>query len=324
MLTSVFRNLSAFMSTRFRSRLLLLCGFAVSIVCGSHAAQEPTETTLAERLGAMGCQVELTVLEGKVSVSSVHARGRITKDLMKTEPLSVELFSFLKQLHRLRKLCLTVNGGELDRTHLKAIGALQSVRELDLNGRDVTDGIMPYVCSLTNLESLRLGDTSIGEEGLARLPELKMLKRLDLFNTHRVLRRDIEAIAKLHELEFLGILGEIEDGALPELAALRKLGTVSIGGPKINTLLAELKAVASIQRVELSRADIDATTVQNLRGIRNLHYLKLVCCRLTAGAIASMKQLHLSGLECVQIDGKEMSELLKGWTEAYGNLDISH
>ena len=174
------RNLSAFMRTQFPSLLLLLCGFAASIACCSQAASEPTETRLAELLGAMGCRVELKLADGKVSVDYVYAAGRITQDGMRAEPLSEELFSCLKGLHYLRTLRLDVKAGEVERTRLKALTTLQSLRELELFGQDVNDGVMPYVGSLTNLESLRLWDGSIGEQGLARLPDLKRLKRLDL------------------------------------------------------------------------------------------------------------------------------------------------
>jgi hypothetical protein len=74
-----------------------------------------TETTLAERLGAMGCQVELVLADAKVWVDYVYASGKITQDGMKTEPLSEEVFSCLNSLQRLRKLRLDVKGGNTDR-----------------------------------------------------------------------------------------------------------------------------------------------------------------------------------------------------------------
>lgn len=322
--TSTCRSRSAFVRTPFPSRLLFLCGFAASIACGSPVALEPTEARLAEQLGAMGCQVELILAHGKISVDSVYAAGRIAEGHMRAEPLSEELFSCLKGLHRLRKLRLDVKGGEADRARLRAITTLQSLRELELFGQDVNDEVMTYVCSLTNLESLTVWDAPIGEQGLARLPDLKALKRLDLSILKQVNRRGMQAIAKLHELEYLRIYCALEEGALSPLTALPKLQTVGIGGPHIKAMLAELENVSTIQRVEIARAEVDAATVEHLRAIKNLQFLKLECCEVTTEALKGLQSLRLHGIECVGIGTEALSELAKGMADGNGNLRVSH
>jgi hypothetical protein len=70
-----------------------------------------------------------------------------------------------------------------DRTlaHLRGMSRL---RELDLNGTQVGDGGLPIVADLAALQSLRLRDTKITDEGFRRwLAPMESLRQLDLRGT---------------------------------------------------------------------------------------------------------------------------------------------
>ncbi len=289
---------------------------------GCGAAARPLETQLAEDLNRIGCQVELTLTDGRVTVHRVRASGRITSDGMQTEPLPEELFAHLKRLGHVRSLALRVTAGDRDRARLRALTSLASLRELELFGKDVNDEVMPFVCSLTNLESLSLWDVSVGEEGLAHLPTLKVLRRLELSDFINVNKRGVEAIGKLHDLEYLRINGQCEEGALLLLKGLPRLESVWIGGFYINSKLAELKTIPTIHRIEIAGAEIDAGTADHLLAMTNLQSLKLECCSLTPEAVKGLRSLRLRELDCVGISAGILAELAKPMAERHGDLRV--
>jgi hypothetical protein len=302
--------------------VMLVCGALPPAAWGSDSVPKRGEGSVAEALGAMRCRVKLKVENARVMVDRVDAGGRIAADRMKTEPLSEGLFALLRELGQLRSLRLDVKGGETDRTSLRALPDLRSLRELQLFGQDVTDETMPYVCSLTNLESLTLWDVSLGEQGLARLSALRMLKRLELSDFKTLNREGVERIAHLSNLEYLRLYGQFEEAALRPLSALPKLETVWISGSQVNVLLADLEGVSTIQRIEIARADVDATTVAHLLRMKNLRSLKLECCAITPEAVKSLHSFHLGELECVGIASEALSELAKGMTKCQGDLHV--
>jgi hypothetical protein len=229
----------------------------------------------------------------------------------------------LNSLQRLRKLRLDVKGGNTDRLRLRALSGLQSLRELELFGRDVSDEVMPYVCSLKNLESLRVWDAPISEQGLSRLPSLKALKRLNLGSLNILNRSCIEAIGKLNSLEELRIHSQVEQGALSALVALPKLETVAIGGPEITRMLTELKDVSTIRTLEISQAEVDSRSAEFLGGIKNLKVLKLERCVVTPEAVRILQSLKLRRIECIGINSDVIGELARSMSECVGNLEIA-
>lgn len=271
----------------------------------------------------MGCKVELVLADGSLSVDSVYAEGNISNAVMNAKQLPEELFSLLNRLHRLRLLHLEVTGGEHDRTRLRSIATLHSLRELELIGRDVNDEVLPYVLSLTNLESLTIWDASISETGLVRLPNLKALKRLDLCNIRTITRSDLESIAKLRELEKLRVYARVE-GELSVLTALPKLHAIAICGTNINTMLTEVSSIATVREVEIYRSELDAATAECLGAIKSLESLRIECCTVKPDALKGLKTLELKSLGCVNIDAETLSELAKIIAEGSGTLTISN
>lgn len=288
------------MKTRCLFRWLLLYGFCGSIVCSAQVSSEMSETKLAERLAALGCQVELTIVDGKVRVDDVSVSGPVKGGKM--EPISNEIFQCLKQLSRLRKLRLDVTGGEVDRSRLRAIAALQSLQELKLSGRELNDEIMPYVCSLTNLESLHMSGVTVSEKGLAHLPGLNSLQRLDLSSFKDINRLGIQAITKLPKLTYLRLCTPLEKGVLSDLRAIPRPFTLSIGGEglfqPLAESLAELKDVSSIRKIEFYRVELDASAAECLRALKNCHYLSLTCSSVTPEALTTLQSLNLHEIEC--------------------------
>lgn len=88
-----------------------------------------------------------------------------------------ELISLLK-LEQLKSLNL--NTSNTNDEHLKIIGQMTTIEDLDLSVTDVTDLGMPYLESLSNLKHLRLKETSITEGCLSSLVKLGKLETLNL------------------------------------------------------------------------------------------------------------------------------------------------
>jgi hypothetical protein len=218
------------------------------------------------------------------------------------------------------------DGGELRGVGLTNFAALQSLRELELFGRGVNNEVMPYVCSLTNLESLRIWESSIGEQGIAGLSGLRSLKRLELATIEGVTQRSMETLAKLPEMEFLGVAGEIKEGAFSTLNACPKLHTVAVGGSYVGRLLAELSDAPTIHRVEVSRARVDAAVAERFRGVKNLVSLKLECCEVSPEAVKILSSLNLHQIECVQLKSDVLAGLATGMQVhgGYGNLTVGY
>jgi Leucine-rich repeat (LRR) protein len=269
---------------------------------------------IAEELNRMGCPVQIKVAGGTSTVDSVE----------RSEALSQELFSRLQELHHLRSLRLRAMPEQADRPYLRNLASLWTLRNLNLFGRDVDDGAMPYICSLTNLESLILWDVRVGADGLAHLPQLTALKRLELSSFTKINQHGVEAVAKLRNLEYLRVYGRFEDAALRPLSALPKLETVWISGSQINALLADLESVPSIRRIEIAGSDVDATTVERLTRMTNLQSLKLECCTITPEAAKGLQALRLRELDCIGIPTETLGQLANGMPERHGDMHVSY
>lgn len=313
------------MKTHFFILLALVCSLALPAGSASSKPREATETDLAESLSAMGCHVDVTVSEGKVCVESVSAGALPRVNSAVAEPLSEPLFLQLKELRCLRKLVLDYTSSlEPGPAALRNIAALPSLRELDLHGTGVNDQVMSYVCSLTNLESLGILDVSVGEQGIAQLSALTSLKKLKLYTHKAISERSMKVIARLPELDYLQIAGDIQEGAFSAVKAAAKLQTVAVGGPRGVLLLGELRGALSIQRIEILRAEVDPAVVERLRGIGNLSGLKLDCCRVTPEAAKVLSSLNLHQIECVQLRNDVLGDLARGMQQGYGNLTVGY
>jgi hypothetical protein len=288
-------------------------------------AAQPThsnEAQMADQLTQMSCRVEVTFPDAKLTVHSVRVVGTLNPETMRAEPPPEELFLVLGKLAGLRSLDLQLLSGVQGRVYLRELGRLSTLRELQLAGKDVNDAVMPYIGALTNLETLSLWSASVGDKGLAELRKLQRLKRLQLSDYMEIGEDGGKAIGRLKSLEYLKLNAQHRKGALFALKNLLRLECAAIGGSGVNLTLAELSAVKSIQRIEISDAHVDTQTGAQLCKMENLRSLKLECCTLKKDVVPTLLSLPLSELECVGLPTDILSELARGRVGRTGDLHV--
>ncbi len=75
---------------------------------------------------------------------------------------------------------LHLDGSQITDEGLKNVAKLQHLERLDLSDTKITDAGLKEVAKLQKLKSLRLNDTEISDEGLKEVAKLKKLEKLDL------------------------------------------------------------------------------------------------------------------------------------------------
>lgn len=308
-----------------KSRLFIAAAVMLVIdLTAAFSLEGGQDTSVAKLLdlNRMGCRIELSLTEGGIVADRVSASGKITEDRKTTEPLPPQLFESLAKLEGMTSLRIDVKGGEKDRESLRGLTKLRHLHHLELFGRDVNDEVMISVSSMTNLESLALLDTSVGDPGLVQLIGLKSLRRIELGSFHKIAGAGIEALAKLRDLEYLRIYGDVEAGALSRLEPLQQLETVCIEGPFAREMLGEIRKMPKVQRIEIARAEVDVIAATYLRDMKNLRFLKLHCCGVTPEAVRILKALSLHQIECIGLSTEVLSEFAKGMPKSYGDLNV--
>ena len=75
---------------------------------------------------------------------------------------------------------LHLDGSQITDEGLKDVAKLKHLERLDLSDTKITDSGLKEVAKLQKLKSLRLNDTEISDEGLKEVSKLKKLEKLDL------------------------------------------------------------------------------------------------------------------------------------------------
>lgn len=274
------------------TKLVLTCSVAALGVCKS-LSSSTTEVEVAEALHRMGCELEFSFPGGVLCVNRV-------KILTPTK----ECFERLPQLSRLECLEIKYMPSTMDRTNAQALFALSNLRELELNGEFFDDDATRWVRSLTNLTSLKLLYTMLGDESLERLSTLAKLEHLELINYEPLTRRGGEAIARFKSLRSFRFYGRWDRTALMALKEIPKLTSVTIGGESVNDALAELRNIASLEEVTIADATITDVTVAHLIEMKKIRSLSLQSCALQDDAIVKVKNLRLRVLHFVRCSGR--------------------
>ncbi|NOS70694.1 MAG: hypothetical protein HOP33_12280 [Verrucomicrobia bacterium] len=275
------------------TKLLLTCSAVVALGLCKSLSSGTTEVEVAEALHRMGCELEFSFPSGVLCVSRV-------KVLTPTK----ECFERLLHLSRLECLEIKYMPSTMDQTNAQALVALSNLRELELNGEFFDDAATSWVRSLTNLTSLKLLYTKLGDESLERLSTLAKLEHLELINYEPLTRRGGEAIARFKSLRSFRFYGRWDRTALMALKELPKLTSVTIGGESVNDELAELRNIASLEEVTIADATITDVTVAHLLEMKKIRSLSLQSCAIHDDALVKVKHLRLRALHFVRCSGR--------------------
>jgi hypothetical protein len=168
---------------------------------------------------------------------------------------------------------------------LKAL--LQGLRSLGLSGLEVDDSLLKYLNNAVNLEVLAVPYTTITDDTLEKIPDIRTLRRLDLTGT------------------------KVTDAGLPYAGKLIALEDLQLGGTVIsNDGLKHLQHHPSLSYLNLVSTNITDEGLAHISSIRNLKSLALSSTQVTDAGFAHLvklkrlKNLFLKGTR-VSADGVE-------------------
>jgi len=130
---------------------------------------------------------------------------------------------------------------------LKAVTHLTGLKELSLEGTDITDWGMGILASFPSLEELSL-NVRVTDRGMVHVAQLKSLKRLYFPGATKVTSAGLQHISKLTGLEELYLGQGISDTGLAHLRGLTRLTYLCLYGPGFTDAgLVHVKAIPSLR-----------------------------------------------------------------------------
>jgi Leucine-rich repeat (LRR) protein len=141
------------------------------------------------------------------------------------------------------------------------------VREVDLNGTQVTDAGLAHLQGLTALQELYLRGTQVTDAGLAHLRGLTGLLSLNLNDT------------------------QVTDAGLAHLQGLSGLGTLSLSGTQVTDAgLAHLQGLTGLQELSLRLTQVTDAGLEHLQGLTGLEILILNGTQVTDAGLGQFRQ----------------------------------
>lgn len=223
----------------------------------------------------------------------------------------------LKALAKCKSLrWLTLGDTRITGAGLRPLAAAGRLERLDLFAcRELTDGDLAGLAPLTELATLDLLGTPIGDRGLAAVGKLERLKKLSLpAGVTDDGMKHLTHLAGLVELDAAG--SGLADAGLRELAAVKGLTRLNLNGTRVTddglkalTRLGELRALTLsgtaatdgglehvgklISLEELALADLKVTDdgLKHLTGLTRLRSLSLRGTRVTDDGLKELKEL---------------------------------
>lgn len=251
------------------------------------------EVTQARLLRVPAGQKSLYFTGTKVSDQTLWTLLRFTRlhtlDLSKTPITDYAI----KPLSKLRTVTnLTLNNTHLTPNGLAQLAELPWLRELHLDATEANDESLLAFSRLPNLGVLEVRDTAITDKGLENLLAAKKLRKLSISGT-AITNRGLATIAKM------------------KLTELNMWDTnVSPG------LVEQLKGCKKLNRLCLSRVNLNADDLANLSELPNLNYLQLYHIKnlkdddlRTLSKLKSLEKLHLEDCPLSDNAGKYLNQM---------------
>jgi hypothetical protein len=150
------------------------------------------------------------------------------------------------------------------------------LEELDVQYLPITCRSAQAIARLKKLQKLNIGNTSIGDDGLAALATLPDLRQLYLPET--TTDRGMEEVGKMKSLRTLFIYyAKVTDAGTAHLAGLTHLEYLRLicHDELTDDCLVHLGRVKSLKHIELSSNKIDGHGLVHLNGLPQLDYLDI-------------------------------------------------
>ena len=198
------------------------------------------------------------------------------------------------------------------------IQGLVSLRSLSLNGNrnyDI-DRYLAHVAKLSQLESLDLQNTWLGDAGLANLKGMKNLKKLQLRSmptTGRITDAGMAHLKNLKSLQYLKLPSQgITDSGFSHLAQMDSLSSVEVTRNMTDKTLAKLAGMKSLKSLNIYSKKITEAGMAELANCSSLKSLTLNQCSVNdAGLahVAKIKSLTKLSIVRIRISGQRLDVL---------------
>ncbi|HEY3901323.1 MAG TPA: glycosyltransferase [Chthoniobacter sp.] len=188
---------------------------------------------------------------------------------------------------KLHTLVMSSTGANDDA--LKDLGKFPDLQDLQLEGTNVTSGVLSHLDGLKHLKNLSLARTHVTDAGFAAIGKLTSLENLDLRQTgiHGQSLRYLEGLTKLKALD----LGDtqIDDSDLSQFGKFTQLESLSLENTPITGAgLGQLKGLDKLISLNLNRTRIGDTGLRKFGKLPRLKHLELSGTRVTDGGLTDI------------------------------------
>jgi cellulose synthase/poly-beta-1,6-N-acetylglucosamine synthase-like glycosyltransferase/Leucine-rich repeat (LRR) protein len=214
---------------------------------------------------------------------------------------------------------LQLEGTNVTSGVLQHLDNLKQLKILSLAGTQVTDTGFASIGKLTSLESLNLKRTRIHGQGLSHLESLTKLKALDLGDT-QLDDSDLSQFGKLTQLESLSLENTPITGAgFGQLKGLDKLIALNLNRTRVgDSALRQFGKLPRLQRLELSSTRVTDGGLNDILTSAQLKYLDLFGTNITDAGLASLQ--NKQGLQALFLGGTQTSDVGLSYLQKLNNL----
>jgi beta-lactamase regulating signal transducer with metallopeptidase domain/uncharacterized GH25 family protein/thiol-disulfide isomerase/thioredoxin/Leucine-rich repeat (LRR) protein len=239
----------------------------------------------------------LRAIDGNGAAVKVNNAGDVVEVYL-GDQASDDLLAELRTLPQLRSLHVEVSKHITD-VGLAHIGAISSLKSLNLCALGVTDDQLKHLAKLTNLRELSLAANRITDAGLARIVVLKNLTKLNI-SGNSVTDAGLVHLAQLTQLQTLSLHYQhdatppmhITDKGLAELRTLKELRRLDLFGAEVTSAgLQSLTSFPHLESLSLSGFDIADKGMIHVAACRNLRSLDLLDTRVRDAGLVSLADL---------------------------------
>lgn len=205
---------------------------------------------------------------------------------------------------------------------LKSVTHLTGLKELSLEGTDITDWGMSILASFPALEELSL-NSKVTDRGMVHVTQLKSLKRLYFPGTTKVTSAGLQHISKLTSLEELYLGQGIGDTGLAHLRGLTHLIYLCLYGPGFTDAgMVHVKAIPSLRIFSIHEA-YSRVGNAGLAQISELPNLEILCVGgmrgITDAGIAYLTRMR--SLKKLDIGSSQVSDKGLGYLKQIKTLE---
>jgi hypothetical protein len=189
----------------------------------------------------------------------------------------------LKSLGGLQQLeHLELSGSALNDEGAGNVGALRSLKVLNVSATKISDAAIKEIARLEQLQELTAGGVVLSDKAVQQVGALKHLRKLDLSNTQTG-DLSARAIAGLDQLKVLHVYGtDISDAGMMELARLTGLEELKIGYRVTDVGVSALAGPRQLQVLSLWNCTrVGDGCVPTLSALTNLRELDLNKTKIT-------------------------------------------